>query len=335
MKFFVFGITTCVAAGLLALPPGVGAQEATKPEKGDAAKEFAAIQKDWAAVQQAFSKAYQEAKTNEERQQLLKEKRPQPGEYADRFLKLAEAHPESPEATKALVWVVSYARGTPSAKKALATLKEKVATLTDLDQLQKTLTTLGPQTFLLGELAPQAAEMARKNLDHPQAVRLLLWVCSATASGPSAELAKLYNNTVDLLVDRFVDRPELGALTNFLSRDNNPAWAEKHLRRLMEKNSSEDVKANATFALASLLKDKDEASQPEAEKLFAGIVERSANVPSLKRLVDQATNEMNDIKLRGIGKAVPDIAGDDLDGKPFKLSDYKGKVVLLDFWGFW
>ena len=24
-----------------------------------------------------------------------------------------------------------------------------------------------------------------------------------------------------------------------------------------------------------------------------------------------------------------------LDGKPFKLSDYKGKVVLLDFWGFW
>ena len=44
---------------------------------------------------------------------------------------------------------------------------------------------------------------------------------------------------------------------------------------------------------------------------------------------------MNDIKLRGIGKPVPEIAGDDLDGKAFKLSDYKGKVVLLDFWGFW
>ncbi|MFO1076423.1 MAG: hypothetical protein U1E73_01710 [Planctomycetota bacterium] len=30
-----------------------------------------------------------------------------------------------------------------------------------------------------------------------------------------------------------------------------------------------------------------------------------------------------------------DIAGVDLDGVAFKLSDYKGKVVLLDFWGDW
>jgi AhpC/TSA family len=36
-----------------------------------------------------------------------------------------------------------------------------------------------------------------------------------------------------------------------------------------------------------------------------------------------------------IGKVVPDIAAEDLDGKPFKLSDYRGKVVLLDFWGHW
>ena len=36
-----------------------------------------------------------------------------------------------------------------------------------------------------------------------------------------------------------------------------------------------------------------------------------------------------------IGKPVPDIVGEDLDGKPMKLSDYRGKVVLLDFWGHW
>ena len=35
------------------------------------------------------------------------------------------------------------------------------------------------------------------------------------------------------------------------------------------------------------------------------------------------------------GKAAPEIKGPDLDGKEFKLSDYKGKVVLLDFWGHW
>ncbi|MFO0935791.1 MAG: hypothetical protein U0798_04640 [Gemmataceae bacterium] len=36
-----------------------------------------------------------------------------------------------------------------------------------------------------------------------------------------------------------------------------------------------------------------------------------------------------------IGKPVPDIDGIDLDGKAFKLSDYKGKVILLDYWAFW
>ena len=37
-----------------------------------------------------------------------------------------------------------------------------------------------------------------------------------------------------------------------------------------------------------------------------------------------------------IGKPVPGIAGDfALNGKPVKLSDLKGKVVLLDFWAVW
>jgi hypothetical protein len=35
------------------------------------------------------------------------------------------------------------------------------------------------------------------------------------------------------------------------------------------------------------------------------------------------------------GKPAPEIEGKDLDGVPFKLSDYRGKVVLLDFWGHW
>jgi hypothetical protein len=36
-----------------------------------------------------------------------------------------------------------------------------------------------------------------------------------------------------------------------------------------------------------------------------------------------------------VGKMAPPIKGLDLNGKSLKLSDYKGKVVLLDFWGNW
>ena len=36
-----------------------------------------------------------------------------------------------------------------------------------------------------------------------------------------------------------------------------------------------------------------------------------------------------------VGNLAKEIDGEDLDGKKFKLSDYRGKVVLLDFWGNW
>jgi len=36
-----------------------------------------------------------------------------------------------------------------------------------------------------------------------------------------------------------------------------------------------------------------------------------------------------------IGKRAPDFEAKDADGVAFKLSDYRGKVVVLDFWGYW
>jgi predicted Zn finger-like uncharacterized protein len=36
-----------------------------------------------------------------------------------------------------------------------------------------------------------------------------------------------------------------------------------------------------------------------------------------------------------VGAVAPEIVGEDLDGNHFKLSDYRGKVVVLDFWGHW
>ena len=36
-----------------------------------------------------------------------------------------------------------------------------------------------------------------------------------------------------------------------------------------------------------------------------------------------------------IGQVAPEIQGRDLENKPMKLSEFRGKVVVLDFWGFW
>lgn len=339
MRPFVFALSAFLAVGLIGLSPGIRADEKkkeAKPDqtKGDPVKEFAAIQKDFADAQQAFFKAYQEAKTQKEKQEVLKDKQPKTADFADRFLKLADTYPDSPQAAQAQTWILSFGRGTEAAKKVVAKQKEKLTAINDLNELQKSLGTM--PAFGLGDLASEIAEKAKKNLDHPQTVPLLMWVCSQTAySAGIPEQAKLYDSTVDLLMDRFADRKELAPLTNWLPIDTNPTWAEKHLRKLMEKNSSDDVKMDAKFGLATLLKNKDEASQPEAEKMLESIIEEFAKSPARKQKLDQAKKDLDDMKFRGIGKPVPEIAGSDLDDKEFKLSDYKGKVVLIDFWGFW
>ena len=51
---------------------------------------------------------------------------------------------------------------------------------------------------------------------------------------------------------------------------------------------------------------------------------------------DPATPEKPEAEaLPAVGSVAPEIEGTDIDGVPFKLSDYRGQVILLDFWGDW
>ena len=54
---------------------------------------------------------------------------------------------------------------------------------------------------------------------------------------------------------------------------------------------------------------------------------------SSRMLLAQQT--LHDPEDFAIGKVAPEIEGKDVNGVPFKLSDYRGQVVLLDFWGDW
>jgi peroxiredoxin len=53
--------------------------------------------------------------------------------------------------------------------------------------------------------------------------------------------------------------------------------------------------------------------------------------PAVKRFI----RAMNEIKPVSVGHKAPDFTSTGLDGKPVKLSDYKGKYVLVDFWASW
>ena len=76
--------------------------------------------------------------------------------------------------------------------------------------------------------------------------------------------------------------------------------------------------------LAQVDKDKGQFSVPAFE-LGRGTVTIGAKLEGIKFERERLQ----------IGMKVPDIEGEDIDGTEFKLSDYKGKVVMIDFWGDW
>ena len=48
-------------------------------------------------------------------------------------------------------------------------------------------------------------------------------------------------------------------------------------------------------------------------------------------LATVADRELADVRTLAIGQAAPEIVGQDVDGKPMELSEFRGKVVVLDF----
>ncbi len=91
--------------------------------------------------------------------------------------------------------------------------------------------------------------------------------------------------------------------------------------------------------LEELQRQDREAVAKEAESLFARAAEKYGDVRipvtyfgSGGTVGEKAEAELFQIRHLAVGNVSPDIEGEDQDGKCFNLSDYRGKVVLLDFW---
>jgi hypothetical protein len=126
---------------------------------------------------------------------------------------------------------------------------------------------------------------------------------------------------------------------------SSSAAVEKLMLAVIEKNKDHETQAEACMALALNFKNRfketgDDTLRKQAEKYFNMVVEKYADVkaPRGGTLADSAKGQLTSMKIMVsvvVGKPVPDLTGPDVDGKDFKLSDYRGKVVLLDFWAHW
>jgi hypothetical protein len=178
---------------------------------------------------------------------------------------------------------------------------------------------------------------------HPHdkfAVDALIWVVQRAAPGPDAERA------LDALYRDHLDSQEMGRVATLLVYSGCER-IEERLRSLLSKSPHHDVQGLACISLARCLKMKPESTSApsqadtdkcnhEAEALLQRVADQYGDVDSRgTKLKDAVAGELHEIHELSIGKPVPEIAGEDVHGKPFKLTDYRGKVVMLDFWGHW
>jgi len=71
--------------------------------------------------------------------------------------------------------------------------------------------------------------------------------------------------------------------------------------------------------------------QPVVIEIYRDLAEHYADTDSGQR----AKGRLFRHERLQVGMQVPDFETEDVEGQRFKLSDYAGKVVVLDFWGFW
>lgn len=121
-----------------------------------------------------------------------------------------------------------------------------------------------------------------------------------------------------------------------------PAMIELY-ERIIKENKDADAVAAARLSLAVTLYsvgphgsfEQPPRGRPDdvkrATELFREIVAKHPGA----RPAERAARYLFEIENLQPGMKAPEIVGKDADGKEIRLSQFRGKLVYLDFWGFW
>lgn len=310
---------------------GLQADDRPKEKPQTPAMELDQLVKDFSSQQKEIISQFQKVK-GEEQQKLLAKYQSLGSDFADKFYKLADDHPGDLVATDALFWIVGNApaKSTKAIEKIIPLVKEMP--LKDLAKRIPNLAMRGTVTPALGDALLKRIETDLKE----QEAGDLLSNLAMVRGNPS-----LSKKATGLLLDHFPDHKGVENVCRMLGFSGDSG--SETLRMILEKSKNQGVKATASITLAKVLAsqadqaaDKPEEAEKlvqEAEKILEVVINNYAKDDETR--LKNAKKELKALQSLRVGKPAPEIATDDLDGKAFKLSDYRGKVVLLDFWGNW
>lgn len=182
------------------------------------------------------------------------------------------------------------------------------------------------------EFVGRMLELGEANPSDEAGEKAFTWILSNDRNSKASRTA------LKMLKKHHIDSKAMANVA--MSLVYSPSKANKtFLQELIENSPHDSVKGISSFALAQQMKRAMRAN-PETEAevlaLLENVVSKYGDTKYRNQaLKDMASADLFELKFLSVGKEAPEIAAEDIDGIDFKLSDYRGKIVFLDFWGDW
>ena len=204
----------------------------------------------------------------------------------------------------------------------------------------------GPQKRLevVVEYTDQLFELAQS--DPAARPKALLAVTELSSYAQGSDADGIWAEAVEILMQDYLDEPTLAPLAVALAQTQGERAeaADAYLEEIRESTGSDVVLAAIEYAetqpVMQLFHRNQEVANEELESAANRLSEalsvlRESSDAVAKDFAERADNDLFALRNLHVGAKVPDIVGHDTDGVEFKLSDYRGKVILLDFWAHW
>jgi hypothetical protein len=181
----------------------------------------------------------------------------------------------------------------------------------------------------VNEYGPKFRALAEKYAGQVEALPALSWLISNCGGGEDAKWA------LDVLVRDHAGRPEIVQVMFDLQFEGPMIGALYDA--VLAQNKDREALARATFQKGVLLAserfafDRPPAGQQQGLELFKKVVQEYAGT----KVARWAESWIFEIEKLQVGMTAPDFVGKDVDGREIRLSDYRGQVVALSFWGSW
>jgi thiol-disulfide isomerase/thioredoxin len=224
------------------------------------------------------------------------------------------------------------------------------------------------------DLARRARALAEAHPDAPEAPEALVWIITITGGGRLATTEPVSEAAYDLMARGYLDRDAIIPviwITCGSAAAAGTAPAESFLRAAAERSSNQKVRALARFGLGLYRQElidtardlghplrgesvrawlgpervrqiralEPEQLRREAEAHYERTIEEYGDLRPLGEdgppMGDRARGDLFRLRHLEPGRTVPEIEGEDIDGWWMKLSDFRGKVIVISFWTTW